>query len=1101
MKKRIKTIGKYWSFKQFFIKMKLTFAFVLMGLMAVSASTYSQNNRLNVSLKNNSLIEAFREIEQQSGFYFFFKKEEVTNQSKVSINLKKAQVTEVLDEVLEGTSLNYRIVDRYIIIRKNMKEIDDVLSSVQQKGFIRGNVTDEDGNPLPGVSIVIKGTTIGVVTDVDGNFHLDNVKPDNTIIFSFVGMLSQEMKVGNQSEVKIKMETDAIGLDEVVAIGYGTMKKSSLTGSISRIATDKLEAFPVTNVGDAMQGKAAGIFVAPSVLAGDEPSIRIRGERSLKASSDPLIIVDGVPGSFENLNSSDIESMEVLKDAAATAVYGSRAANGVILITTKSAKKGKMAVEINSYAGVNHYEFIEMQSPQEFAEFIRDVKRANAHGYTDVDAWQNSPITTEKALQDHNQEWYENYTNNNPYDWQSALFAQNAPLQGHHISISSSSEKTSFRLSYSFQQDKAYYKTHDYKKHILTSNINHKFNKYISGNVITRLSHRVYDKYPKSMWQNLKRMNPLEHPYDEEGNLKDQIGNENYINALWTYEPGHFVDENKKNLADVIFKLEVKPTEYLTYTTNYKVSYSDYRRGVYYDSRSLARNLGYNFAQKDERGTFEYTWNNILTFDKTFNEDHHLNVTAVVEAQEDTWERTFAQGEDIPAQYMEYHFLETGIENQKLGSQYEKKSLLSYLGRLQYEYKGKYLFNAAVRRDGSSRLADGNKWATFPSASVAWRMSEEDFLKDNSLISNLKVRASYGVVGNQAIDPYQTLTRLKSKTYSWDDKGFYTWQPEGLANKALTWEISSTINGGVDFGILNNRLSGSVEVYKTTNDDLLLKRQLPETTGFGSIWQNIGKTENSGFELTLNGSAFQTRDFTWDLTGTFSRNWNKIVELLDGKDDVGSAWFIGEPLRVWYEYEKLGIWQLDEQEEAAKYGREVGEVKVWDNGDFQINNDDKKILGQKDPKWMASLISTMKYKNFDFSFTINAMGGHLIKASKYGSVEYNGDKWITSGVDYWTPLNPTNEFPRVQKSQQSNRNSGALGFYNGTHAKVQEMTLGYDFSKLLNKLTKVQRARVYVQAKNAFYLFKHTPDDVHPEVPSIEFTLPTSFVCGVNLSF
>lgn len=971
-----------------------------------------------------------------------------------------------------------------------------------RQGSVQGQVTTPEGEPLPGVSVIVKGTTIGVATDLEGRFQIDNVPSGAVLLFSLIGFQPQEVEVSGQETITIALVQDIAGLEEIVVTGYGTQKREDVTGAISSISPRNIESFPATNIGDALQGKAAGVFVAPSRMAGEGTTIRIRGERSLQASSDPLVIVDGMPGSLDNINTNDIQSIDVLKDASATAIYGSRAANGVILVTTKSGNaSNETIVEVNSYVGMNKFDFIEMQTPEEFAGLIRDVQRAGAYGYTDPSAWENSDITAESALANINGEWHDNYVNNTPYDWQSALFAGSTPVTGHQVSMSGGGEKTTYRVSYSYQQDKSYYKTHNFNKHLINTSLKHNFNDWLSATLISRFSFENFDGYPDDMWENLKRMSPLEHPYDEEGVLKDRIGIEDYVNALLTYEPGHHVDDNKNKSSDFILKFDVKPLEGLTFSTNLKLGFGDDFRGIYYDSRSISRNLGKNLGSIRSEDSFNYTWNNILTYTKSID-DHNFTATLVHEMIYSENEWSFAEGQDIPNKALDYHNLVAASSNQRIESSYSSWSLLSGLARLQYDYAGKYMLTAAVRQDGSSRLAEGNKWATFPSVSLGWRITEEAFFPESAkdVLSNLKLRASYGVVGNQAIDPYQTITKLTNESYSWAGQGFLVWRPDGIANPSLGWEISKSQNFGLDFGLFNHRISGSFELFKTRNEDLLLERQLPRASGFETIWDNVGITENKGFEATVSAYVLDKNNVSWLLTGIYSRNESEIVALPNDQDDLGNGWFIGEALNVWYQHDMQGVWQLGEQEEAAKYSREVGEVKVRDtNGDFEIDEDDKVILGLQDPEWTGSLVSRLNIGQFDMSFTINAMGGYLIRPDRYGSVEYNGDKWILSGLDYWTPLNPSNEFPRVQVSEQSNKNQDAVGFMDGAHAKVQEISLGYSLENL-EFLQSFRRCRIYLQAKNAFYLFKKAKDDVHPEVPDVQFSLPQTYVLGINLS-
>ena len=1084
--------------KQICRVMKLTASFLLLcSCFAFAGHANSQNAKVSLNKTKVQLQEILNEIEEQTD-YLFISNRDVNLKQKVSVSAKDESVQEVLSEVLKNTGLTFKVEGVNIILSSSTG-----FNIIQQdKKTISGRVVDRNGEPVIGVNVVEKGTTNGTITGMDGKFTL-NVSPNATLMLSYIGYKAQEIAVNNRTQYNVVLDEDTEALDEVVVVGYGTMKKSSLTGSVTKVETEKLEGFPSVNVVDALQGRAAGVYINPSRQPGEDPTIRIRGTRSFNASNSPLLIVDGMPGSWENVSSEDIESMEILKDAAATAVYGSRAANGVILITTKSAKKGgKLSIELNSYVGMNKYDFIEMQSPEKYNAMIRDVMRYQSHGL-DKEAWENSDIDLRRGLEMFNGLWADNYYNKGiTFNWQDALFNSHSVTTGHNISIGQATDKISYKLSYSFQDDNSYYKTMNYKRHILNNNVKINLAKWMDLGLITRLSLRDMGGWPGSMWENYRRMSPFETPYIDEDpskGLKDVVGKEKYVNALLNYQDGNFVNDRINKRADIILTANIRPFSWLTFTTNLKLDYKESSNGKYYDSKTSEQNLGYNFASFNKGSDSGYTWNGILNFDKSFG-SHHLMATAVLEAQQSKGESVEASSQDIPAKYMDYHFLSSGIVNQKVSSNYWKSNLLSYMFRLQYEYKDRYLFNVAVRTDGSSKLADGNKWRSFPSAAVAWRVSEEGFLKDSKVVSNLKLRLSYGEIGNQAIDSYQTMTRLKSKTYSWAGNGFYTWQPDGLANKGLGWEVSKTWNAGVDFGLFDNLLGGTVEFYHTRNEDLLLTRTLPETTGFGSLWQNIGTTQNHGVEATINVYPVRGKDLNWSLTATATRNWNKIVELLDGKDDRGASRFVGQPISVFFNYEKIGIWQLDELEEAKKYKQEPGQIKIKDvDEDGKITDNDKVIIGQKEPKVIASIQNSLVYKDWDFSFNLVGQFGHIIEAGNY-IAEWNADKMIINNVDWWTPLNPTNEWPRVQTAQSQDYTS-TLSKFKGDFIKLQDISIGYNFKRLLAPVCKVEKLRLYFQARNLFYLYRACPGDINPEQPNSVYTLPTSLVVGLNFAF
>ena len=607
--------------KQICRVMKLTASFLLLcSCFAFAGHANSQNAKVSLNKTKVQLQEILNEIEEQTD-YLFISNRDVNLKQKVSVSAKDESVQEVLSEVLKNTGLTFKVEGVNIILSSSTG-----FNIIQQdKKTISGRVVDRNGEPVIGVNVVEKGTTNGTITDMDGKFTF-NVSPNATLMLSYIGYKAQEIAVNNRTQYNVVLDEDTETLDEVVVVGYGTMKKSSLTGSVTKVETEKLEGFPSVNVVDALQGRAAGVYINPSRQPGEDPTIRIRGTRSFNASNSPLLIVDGMPGSWENVSSEDIESMEILKDAAATAVYGSRAANGVILITTKSAKKGgKLSIELNSYVGMNKYDFIEMQSPEKYNAMIRDVMRYQSHGL-DKEAWENSDIDLRRGLEMFNGLWADNYYNKGiTFNWQDALFNSHSVTTGHNISIGQATDKISYKLSYSFQDDNSYYKTMNYKRHILNNNVKINLAKWMDLGLITRLSLRDMGGWPGSMWENYRRMSPFETPYIDEDpskGLKDVVGKEKYVNALLNYQDGNFVNDRINKRADIILTANIRPFSWLTFTTNLKLDYKESSNGKYYDSKTSEQNLGYNFASFNKGSDSGYTWNGILNFDKSFGSHH-----------------------------------------------------------------------------------------------------------------------------------------------------------------------------------------------------------------------------------------------------------------------------------------------------------------------------------------------------------------------------------------------------------------------------------------------------------------------------------------------
>lgn len=954
---------------------------------------------------------------------------------------------------------------------------------------IMGNVTDMNGDPIIGANVLVKGSTNGTITDFNGNFTL-SVPTKGELEISFIGYITQIISIGKNNNVKVQLAEDTKTLDDVVVIGYGTTKKSDLTASVASVKGDVISASGSTSIADALQGKVPGMDILSSRYEGDDRDILIRGSRSLNASNTPLVIVDGVPASMNEINTSDIASIEVLKDASSAAIYGSRGANGVIIITTKRGQAGKTTVSYDAFYGINQPHFMNMMKGEKFVQMRRDsYKIAN-------NLWGQN-VNDDKIFSN---EELEMIQNGEYYDWQDLVF-RDGSTQKHSLSIRSGTDKTKFSLSFAYEKEKGYNQNSKAKKFYLTSTIDHKMTSWLDLGAIIRLRKRNSSGFA-SYGQALFYGTPLSKPYDENGELIMYPNpQESSVSILADYVDGQYANDTENTNANIVFSANLHPVKHLSLQSNFGYTYNDTKKGFFYGSESFQANGGLNRSGKSGENAYTMTWNNTLTYDNTFKE-HHITIDAITEIQNYQTDKMSAEGKNLDVEQLLYHNLETNTESKTIGSGYTNWALASFMGRIRYDYQGKYLANISVRTDGSSRLAKGNQWATFVSGGIAWRISEENFLKDISWISNLKLRYAYGTVGNQAIDPYSTLARLESYGYKFGENGtgIYTYRPDKLVNKELGWEITHTHNIGIDFGFFHNRLSGSLEVYDTRTKDLLMQRSIPTTTGFSKIWQNIGKTQNRGIEFSLNGILMNKKDLQWDMNFSLSINENKILDLSNGKDDITNKWFIGKPINVIYDYEKAGIWQTNEAEEAARFGCKPGDVKIKNqDDDTSITANDKIILGSKDPKYIASLGSTVKWKNLDFSFHLSSRWDYMFYDDAYGwHVILTGTRWVAD-VNYWTPDNPSNDYPRADATWADHRE--LCGYMKGDYIKMQDMTLGYDFQSFIKKAIPVTKARLYVQLRNAFYLYRAAKEDVIPESPSIELTVPRSINFGVNLTF
>lgn len=872
------------------------------------------------------------------------------------------------------------------------------------------------------------------------------------------------------------------------------MKKSDLTGAVSSVKGDKISAIASTDITDILQGKVAGMNITSSSKVDESGSIRIRGNRSLNASNDPLVIVDGVPGRMEAVNTNDIESIEVLKDAASTAIYGSRGANGVILITTKKAKEQQTRISYSGYIGISVPNLVKMQSGDEYIQFRRDGYRYRNswdQPFTDEDVFEPAELAVIKSR---------DFT-----DWIDLLY-RNGQTQSHYIGLSAGNKTTKLHLGLNYTKDEGYSKINFKDKYNITLNLDHEINKYVSVGLSARLQRNNSQGMTK-FEEKLQYMTPLAKPYNEDGSLNYYPAPQNTsgYNVLANYGKDNYTNEFIKNAAYLTGYINIRFSKYLNNRANISYNIINRKNGYFFGENSYERKGTVPLAGKKYQDEVEYTFNDILSYDKDFGE-HHLVLDGVFEATGYTKETGEMSGENQPVASTSFHNLGTAAENLQIGSSYQHWTLASFLARARWDYQGKYYANIAIRTDGSSRLAAGNQWAFFPSGGVAWRISEEKFFGKREWLNSLKLRASYGAVGNSAIDPYQTIAGLSKYDYLFGEDAsnkFFAYRPSMIPNKDLGWEISRTANFGVDFGLWNNRISGYIEGYITKTSDLLMERTLPFFTGFSKVWQNIGKTENKGIELNIQANTLKTKSFSWETTVTFARNWNKITELLGGGDIRNNSWFIGKPLQVHYNYEMIGVWQLGEEKEAQKYGAIPGDIKVKDqNNDGSIGELDKVILGQKDPKIIASLLNSFRFGAFDASINLNMNFGSLIHPNTYASlITRDGLRWMPSNFKYWTPDNPTNEYTRADKLSGYDPFAGTGGYMKGDYIKIQDITLGYDFSKIMPKNWKILRARLYAQVRNLGYIYKACKNDVSPEAPDFDYNIPTTYTMGINIDF
>jgi TonB-linked SusC/RagA family outer membrane protein len=972
---------------------------------------------------------------------------------------------------------------------------------------ITGHVTDaQSGESLPGVNVQIVGTTSGSSTNVEGTYSL-SAESGQELLFSYVGYESQTIVIGNQTVIDVALSVSYERLDEVVVVGYGTMKRSDLTGAVSSVREEDITQVKAANAIEALQGKVSGIdMVRSSGRAGSGYSILLRGARSLTASNSPIYIVDGVSyGSDIDINPNDIASMEVLKDASSTAVYGSRGANGVILITTKQGTAGKPKISFDTYYGITSpLGSVPLGDAEYFLRMSRDYLRTTRPEYD----W-NTPddsIDVGPALSARENEGYARGEN---FDWVAAQRKDFGSQQDYHLSITGGNEQTRYAVALDHMIEDNFIPNDNYKRYSLKTNVESKVTKWLNmGNSsFISFTNQILGRGINY------NMNPLTPAYDSLGNLDPEPNDRvPFENPLIDQNPDHYLNQVYDTRIFSTFYGQLNLLEGLSFRTSLNFDLGFQRNGFFQGTyEGIDRLSTGNVSFTD---SYNWTWQNVLTYDKNFG-DHHLQLTAATELISNRIERGYQSGTDLELGNSWWWTLSSANQDKLIAPSGDEgwlplseKSLASFIGRVHYGWKGKYLATFAGRYDGASQLAPGSKWDFCPSASVAWRISEESFMSGISAITNLKLRLGYGVTGNQSVDPYSSVGSIQRIPMYYEfgqpEQVVLGYRTFYLENPDLTWESTAVTNLGIDFGLLRNRISGSIELYKSHTYDLLQDRTLPPTSAVPVITQNVGETKTKGIEVTLRTVNISSGDFSWTTDLTFSANREEITYLVGGvQQDLANFWFVGQPLSVFYDYDKIGIWQLGEEEEAALYGRVPGDLKLADvNGDTTISDLDRVVLGTPRPKWIGGLNSVMTYKGFDLTIFVFARIGHMI--SDGIETQWSPDRRENSMErDYWTPNNPTNDYPRLNPGLTRSGWSEAtvLRYKDGSFVKIRDLTLGFTLPKDITSKAYISSARVYITAKNAFAFGKYYKQGRYDPEYRGAMGIPKMFAIGANLTF
>ncbi|GAB2461346.1 SusC/RagA family TonB-linked outer membrane protein [Hymenobacter qilianensis] len=1005
---------------------------------------------------------------------------------------------------------------------------------------ISGRVVAADGTGLPGVNVVVKGSSTGSATDADGRFTVA-AAPGSTLVFSFVGYTAKEVPVGNQSTLDVTLAEDTKQLNEVVVVGYGVQRAEAVTGSVASISGESLREVPTANISQALQGRLPGVQIAQtSSQPGATTQIRIRGTRSLTASNDPLIVLDGIPfpGSIGDINPNDIQSVDILKDASATAIYGSRGANGVVLVTTKGGKKGQKAqLTYDGFVGAKTlFAPYPMMNGPEFAALRKATGLYN----------NGQPLYTNTLDE----------SDDVDTDWQKLLY-RTGIQSNHNIGLTGGTENGRYNFNAGYYQEEGVIPTQEYTRYSVRGSLDQGVGRYVRLGFTTNNTYSLTEGSNVGVYGALTS-SPLASPYNEDGTLRRTIrmpldeqwvGTKDVIEAnkdRWLSESRNFASYNS-----LFGEFSMPGVDGLKYRINLGVNYRQGQGGSYTGpgiNAVLATNP--STASTSNSLTTDYTVENILTYDRTFGEKHNINALALYSASSNIFNRSQINARDIPADAFQFYNL--GLAAGEIivnpnDQQYVKYGLLSYMGRVMYSYDDRYLLSATVRSDGSSRLAEGKKWNTYPAVSVGWNIAKESFMQSVSAVNMLKLRVGYGVTSNQAVNPYSTLGRLATRPYNFglSPTGYQTGLFVSEApNPNLGWEFSKTWNYALDFAVLKNRLSGTVEYYVTNTEDLLLGLPLPSTSGVGSYTANIGSTQNKGIEFSLNGLILDNPDgLTWEAGFNVYANRNKITSLAGNSPrDEANWWFVGKPINVVFDYERIGLWQEEDPyrailEPSANPNATIGMIKVKYTGTYNADGTPTRPIGTQDrqildvnPNFEGGVNTRVAYKGFDLSLVGAFQNGGLLNSTIYGSSGYlnllNGRRGNVK-VDYWTPENTDAKYPRpgALASGDNPKYGSTLGYFDASYLKIRTISLGYNFDNMeWLKSAGVSRLRLYATAQNPFVLFSpyHKESGMDPETNSFGdqnaavplsgnlrriLTLGTNapatraFIAGLNLTF
>ncbi|SDF18128.1 TonB-linked outer membrane protein, SusC/RagA family [Pricia antarctica] len=1096
--------------KKLNFKMKFCLLTACFMLFQLSANSLMSQKKMEFEYDNVPLKRILNEITSQTGYRFFYNVKEIDDKQKISLNINGENVREVMNELAVKANFDFKINENQIVLTQGK-----TTSHKFQEREIEGTVTDEQGTPLPGANIIEKGTANGVTADFDGNFSISTDNENAILVVSYIGFATKEVAVEGKSEIQITLSEDSAKLDEVVVVGYGTVKRSDLTGATSSVSTKDIEDQPSGRVDEVLQGRSPGLAVQNSSASPNgNINIRIRGSNSVNGSNDPLVVVDGfVGGNLNTINPNDIADIQVLKDAASTAIYGSRGANGVVLVTTKTGRSDSKFI-------IGYDTFMSYQTIRKKIDLLNAVEYAETVNARRAALDVALPFTMEDI---------EGFGRNGGTDWQDEIFRP-ALQQSHQLSVSGGTEKSTLYLAGNYLNNEGIMKGSSYERFSFRANTQVQINDRLKVGVNLflfrsednpNISGGSQDAAPTHAAQVYAPTLPVYNPDGSYSQPSGQYGPPQLRNPL-----ALAVEPINDNIAN---------NQTLNTSVDYKLS-KNLSAKVIFGYRSIHNENSFYRNTKPEGGAsqsrasitnsrFTVLQNtNQLNYNKTFSEVHSLDVTAVYEQQREDLNSSFTGAEGFASDAFTYNNLALGSFPQIPQSNRTRKDIQSFVGRINYGFKDRYLLTLTTRYDGASVFGRDNKWGLFPSAAFAWRLSNEAFMEQFSKINDFKIRASYGITGSQAVSPYSSLARFDSNQgYAIDGSTYSTGVGLGeLGNPDLRWEKTDQLNIGLDLAMFKNRLQFTFDFYNKVTKDLLLQIPLPRTSGFGSLLRNIGEVQNRGFEINLGGDPI-TGNFSWNTNANFAVNENKVLALAgDNEVTLGSVGFpnfgntvfleVGQPIGLLRGYIQDGVWRTDEATEADTFGAFPGAPKYIDqNNDGQIDNDDIANMGTTLPKATYGWSNTFSYKNLSLNVLLQgSIGNKLYNLTRVRTERASSDSDATDSriLNRWTPENQNTDVPSFLGSNNYEQLQTSRWLEDASYLRFKNITLSYMFPQDLLKRLNINSARIFLSGINLITFTDYsgydpeasTNVDAFGGIDNAPYPSQKAYSIGLNLS-